>query len=243
MARYILKLYLLTFYQVKVVFFLLLQKLNKPTVSEKRALPVVVRKGIISITLVISREPDNPTVKRGICRMFLNFFKVKTKSELQVEEYIKFKAKSSPHIADNHKDILSTFVKEIGYKDIVSEITLEQLEAYHKKTCKEVTYYTSIKVMQAIRAFMRFHKVNTDIKAQQITNTGIIELQNVAKIDKVAPMTKRRNVGRPPNVAFIKEVQRLVDKEGLGIRAIARAKMMNPGNISRAYHYDLTKVA
>lgn len=225
----------LTFRPMWLVFFLL--KTNKPIVPAAGVLPVDLKRGILTLTLVISRESIKPSVTRWLYVMKFNFFKVKTKLETQLEEYIKYKARFSPWIAEDQKDIISRFIEGVKHKTI-SEITLEDLDSYHYK---QTTQYTTIRAMQALRAFLRYHKWQTNIKADQVTNEGIKELQIVAKNDIIPKMTKKRRVGRPANVAFIKRVKILKDKGGLGIRAIARAENMNPGNISRAYHYDLSK--
>lgn len=226
-------------YPLKWVKPLALAKFNKPIVSERKVLPMGARKGIITLTLVISRESKSSAVRRGAFVMF-NIFKVKTELELQIEEYVAHKAKTSPFIARDQKEVLTDLMKEVKHKTI-SEITLEELEAYHSKLLRETTPYTSIKGMEAIRAFFRHHKHKTDIKPYQITNTGIVELQNVVENVIIPQMIKKKKVGRPPNVAFINEVKRLIDKEKLGIRAVARAKLTNPGNVHRAYNYDLSK--
>lgn len=203
------------------------------------------KKGIITLTLVISRGSESSTVRRGAFVMF-NIFKVKTKFQLQVEEYVEFKGRSSPFIAEDQEKVLRDFMKEVQHTNI-SEVTLTDLEAYYSRISRGSTQWRIEEAMKALRAFMRFHRRYTSIQAWQITGSGIKQkrprLQSVVENVIIPQMTKRKKVGRPPNVAFIKEIKDLVDKRGLGIRAIARAKMMNPGNISRAYNYDLSRVA
>lgn len=223
-----------------------LLKVNKPVASKKRVLPTGSTKGIIALTLVISRVPDDPAVRRGICRMW-NFFKVKTKLEIQVEEYIEFKAKTSPYIADDQKEIINYFIKGLRYKE-VAEIKLEDLDTHHIKLQSESSPYTTVKAMQALRAFMRHHKRQTDIKPDEITNQGVT-LNNVAKNDIIQPMIRKKRVGRPLNVAFIKEVKIMKDKAKLGFQEIANIqkergviKTANRGYIYRTYHKDISKL-
>ncbi len=192
----------------------------------------------LSITLVISRE----VATARIYYMSFLFFKVKTRFELQIEEYLAWKAKFSEYSANAHKEVLDQFKLFKKFKDI-TEVSLEEIQAFYEELAKTSrSKFSLIKSMEALRNFMRYFWMHKQHKVhpKHITNQGV-KLQIVAENVKIPVMIPKRGPGRPPNVAFIKEVKDLVDR-GLGIRAIARAKRMNPGNISRAYHFDLSKL-
>lgn len=226
---------LLTFFSKRVKSFVL--QINTPIVLTQGALPVEARKGILTLTLVISRESGNPTVKRGICRMF-KIFKVKINIRMQLEEYVQFKAKTSPFIAQAHKEILSSFVKSTHYKDI-SEVTIADLNAYHIKIGSETTQYTAIRVMQALRAFVRFHKRHTQITPDEITDEGV-RLQPVVK-NAIIPQMKAKRIGRPyGSIELIKKIKRLKDMEDLSFRKIGLVTGKNVSHVYKMYRYNLT---
>lgn len=216
-----------------------LVKINRPIVSGRKVLPMGARKGIITLTLVISRESKSSTVRRGAFVMF-NIFKIKTELELQIEEYVAHKAKTSLFISRDQKKVLMDLMKEVKHKTI-SEISLQELEAYHNKLLRETTQYTSIKGMEAIRAFIRYHKHRTDIKPYQVTNTGIVELQSVVE-NVIIPQMKRKRTGRPyADVELIKKIKRLKDKEELSFRKIGFAVGKDVSHVHRMYRYNLTQ--
>ncbi len=231
----------LTFSKRLLIFCTLSFKNKYPHCPQKGALPVANKKGIITLTLVISRAPRRPTVMRG--SFMFGLFKIKTKLQYEIDEYIVYKASKSVFVAEQHKKVLENFTKKMTYKN-VSEILLADIQNFYSKVRETTTPFTAINSMQAIRGFMAYFymKKQHNINPKQITNTGVNEwgLQNVLKNDILLPMIKRR-VGRPTNIAFIKKVKRLVDKEGMSLRAIARAENQVPSNIHRVYHYNLDK--
>ncbi len=219
-----------------------LLQINKPVVAERRALPTEARKGIITFTLVIARlqESKGSSVKRGVFVFMWNIFKVKTKLEIQVEEYITFKEKSSPFIAADQKEIIGTFIKTLSHKD-VAEITLEDLNAYHIKLKEETTNFTTIRAMQALRAFMRYHKRQIEVEPKQITNGGVV-LSKVEQNAIIKPMT-RKGPGRPlGDIELIKKVKRLKDKEALSFRKIGLVVGKDPSHVFKMYYYDLSQM-
>lgn len=200
---------------------------------------MVRTKGIITLTLVISRTPEGLTVKRGAFVMF-EIFKVKTKIQMHLEEYIDFKSKTSPHIAQNQKEILLKFIKR--YKDI-SEITIEDLNKYHVEMRQKVTPFTLADIMKALRAFIRFHKHQTSINPMEITDEGVkrIDFDNVERNVIIPEMIKKIR-GRPfADVALIEQIKRLRDMECLSFRKIGLAVGKDVSHVYRMYHYELTK--
>lgn len=182
----------------------------------------------IKLTLVISRDHKFS---------MWNIFRVKTKIQEQVEEYVKFKAKSSPYIAKDQEQVLNAFIKEVGYLT-VTEIPAEDIEKYHNKISSEMTNYFTIQSMKAIRAFMRFHKHDTNIIADKITNHGIRDLQDVGRNIPVVPDT-RPKLGRPMNIELVKKVKRLRDIENLSFRSIGKALSKDVKNVYLMYKYDV----
>lgn len=214
-----------------------LTQLYTPIASETGVLPMAKR-SIITLTLVISREAMRPAVTRGLHGMNLRFFKIKTKLETQAEEYVAFKAKSSPFIAEDQRAILCAFIRHIKCKT-VADITPDLINAYHERIKTETTPFTTIKVMQAIRAFLRFHKAFTPIKPDRVTNRGV-DLPFVGESDILPPMT-RPFIGRPPRLELAKKIKRLHDREGLSFRAIAKALDEDLKSVYRWYKLDVSR--
>lgn len=228
--------WLLTTIKGGLIFLIL--KLNTPLIPKKDSLTGGT-KGIIILTLVISRVCIKPRVKPGLYAMF-NIFKIKTKIETQLEEYITFKNTSSPFIAQDQKDMLSNFIKATHKIDLM-ELTLKDIESHHTILKTQISPYSVIGNMQAIRAFIRFHKHSTTIKPQEITNIGVKQyLQSVGENVKIIPMTIRKR-GRPLNIELVKKVKRLRDNENLTFRAISKAIGKDVKNIYGMYKYDLTR--
>lgn len=189
------------------------------------------KRGKITLTLVYERESESPSVRRRAFVMFKLF--IKSKIQVQIEEYLEWKARFSTSSAVSQEEILKKFLSQFKHIDI-SEITLDEIQAFFNQ---ETTNFTKARSMQALRGFMGYFWANKlhNINPKQITDLGIVKLPPVAKYAKIEPMIKRK-VGRPPNVPFIKEVKKLKDQGGLGFRAIARAKNCNPGSVFRAYN-------
>ncbi len=218
---------------------------NITVVPKRGALPAVALKGIIIMTLVIGREFKGSTVKRGAFVMF-KLFKVKKQIEIQLEEYIEFKARTSPFMAQDQKEILTIFIRDLKCVN-VSQITQEQIEIYYNKVSQSSTGYTTERTTQALRSFMRFHKVKTDIKPKHITNTGM-ELQSVGKSDTIPPMN-RPKMGRPVNIELVKKVKALKDVGHLSYREISKVvkspttgKPIDVKHVYQMYNYDLKKL-
>lgn len=167
------------------------------------------------------------------------FFRVKSKISLQIEEYIKFKAKHSPYIARDQEEFLNAFITHI--KSItINDITPEKIETYHQFLKTTIaSQFVPTQHMRAIRAFIRFHKHDTEIIPDKITNTGIEDLKDVGRILPEVPTTRPR-VGRPMNVELVKKVKRLRDKENLSFRAISKALGKDVKNVYLMYKYKIS---
>lgn len=177
-----------------------------------------------------------PTFMRSKPNMF-NIFRVKTKIEIQVEEYVRFKSETAPFIAKDHKSILGDFLKQTSNKK-VSEITLEELHIYHQKIRLNMTAFTCVKHMRAIRGFIRFHKNDTEIGFKSITNDGIVISRGVGK--KTVPLPDiRPKLGRPLNIELVKKIKRLRNNEKLSFRAIGKALGKDVKNVYRMYKYEI----
>lgn len=194
-----------------------------------------MRKGIITLTLVVSRSP---VVTRGTFVMWL--FKVKTQFQLQIEEYINWKSRYSTYAAKAHSEVLKDFCRKFHYKN-VSEVLLSDIQNFYEDVSTNKTTFSAVKAMEAIRAFMRYFKTLHKINPKQITNKGIIQLQAVDRNDSIQAMSIKRP-GRPfGNVELIKKVKRLRDKEGISFRKIGLVVNRDVSYVWRMYYYDLTK--
>lgn len=175
------------------------------------------------------------------CFMF-EFFRIKTKIELQLQDYILWKNRYSPEIATNHREILCKFLKYIKYKNLV-DITLDDLDIYHKH-CLNTNNgaYATIQTMEAIRGFFSYYWTSRqhNIKPKQITNKGIIYLQYVEESVNVSVMNTIKR-GRPLKIALIEQVKRLRDNEHLSFRAIAKAMGKDVSQVYVWYKFDLQK--
>lgn len=227
----------LTLKQIRLVFFTI--QLNIPTVPKRGVLPVARKRGILTLTLVISRELPRPTVRRGFYVMW-TIFRVKTKLETQIEEYVGWKAKFSEYKAKEHKDYLLTLRMSLPNRKEIREILLNDLQDFHDQISKLNTPYTSMSHMKAVRGFFSYYwsKKQHAINPKLITDEGILELKPVVEND-IVPLMIKRKPGRPKDIVFIKKVKTLRDQGHLSFRAIARAENTNPGNVHRAYHYDI----
>lgn len=211
---------------------------NKSIVPEREVLPVA-KKGIITLTLVISREFIKPTVTHGLYVMRLGFLRIKTRLEYQIDEYLTWKGKFSLLSAQTHGDVLSNFVKKFKKYKAISEITLDDIHAFYNDL-NSATPFTRIKAMEAIRGFMRYFKSKKqhEIDPNSITNQGVIHLQSVGKSVKITPMNVKK-LGRPANTVLARKVKRLRDIEGLSFRSIGKALNKDVKSIYRWYTIDL----
>ncbi len=199
---------------------------------------MVSKKGIITLTLVISHELAKPTVRRGFSFMF-TLFKVKTKLQYQLEEYIEWKSRFSIISAKQHKEVLLDFIKRFNYKDI-QEVTLDIIKQFRKEMLQKTTNFTTQKAMQALRCFLRYHKKQVDFNPEIIGDEGIIDLPNVDQSAKIIPMIKEKKLGRPvKNTELIRTVKRLKDIEKLTYRKIAMVVDRDVSYVYRMYHFDL----
>lgn len=233
----------LTFRKLNVLFNLFIIQLNRPIVLEKGVLSLGPERGIITLTLVISQVSIAPSVTRG--RFMFGIFRVKTQFQLQIEEYINWKAKYSIYAAEIHKEVLLRFFDKFKYKN-VAQVLKEDIQTFYLEVRR--TQHGATKAMEAIRGFMRYLRKLHTIDPQEITNQGIIDLPSVPKTARIEPM-RRRKLGRPPNVSFIESIQKIREasknangKYTLSIRDIARAKKSYPAVIHRAIHYKLPKM-
>lgn len=185
------------------------------------------------ITLVISRE----FIRKPRVFFMFHLFKIKTKIQVQLEEYIKHKQESSPFIAEDQEEILTKFIRFICRSN-VSEVTPEDIDSYNNKMLREYTPYSSIKIMQTIRAFIRFHKTDSNIIPNKITNTGIDDLQAVGKKVYEVPLS-RPKLGRPFNTLLAKKIKSLRDNEHLSFRAIGKALDKDVKNVYRMYKHKV----
>jgi len=230
---------ILTFTRKWVMFFVL--KLYTPIVPIKGVLPMATKKGIITLTIVISRLSIKPTVRRGLYVMIFNFLKVKTKLEIQIEEYLTWKSKFSIYTAATHKDVLEDFRNSYNYKSL-AEIMLSDIEDFHQKKRETTTVYSSIRAMEALRGFMGYYyrQKQHSINPKLLTNQGVARLQEVEESDTIITM-KREKRGRPLNVELIKQVKRLRDNEGLEFRQIGRALGKDVSQVYVWYKKQLPK--
>lgn len=180
----------------------------------------------MTFTLLISTHLSKPEI------YMFKFFSIKTKLQMQVEEYIAYKARSAPHIAADHKEILREFISFVTYKTI-TEITITDVETYYIHISRQNTPYTSVRKMQCIRAFLRYHKHDTAIRPDDVTNTGV---ECVGEKPVEEPLILLRK-GRPRDVELANKVKRLRDIEHLSFRAIAKALNKDVKNVYLMYKH------
>lgn len=186
------------------------------------------RGGVVTITIIIERKSQYT--------MF-NIFRIKNRINIQIEEYVDFKSKKSKFIAQRQKIEIDKFIDSVGCKT-VGEITGSHISQYHGILVRENSRFFSIQAMQAIRAFIRFHKNDTDLIADCITDYGIINMKNVGrKVIEIPQVVKK--LGRPKNVELAKRIKRLRDNEKLSFRAISKALGKDVKNIHTMYKYDI----
>lgn len=216
-----------------------LLQLHTPIVSRKgKALPMAKEIRYTTLTLVISRGYSRPSVMRGPCFMFniFNLFKVRTKIEYQVDEYINWKATKSSLSAQEHRKILDLFLASFKYKDI-KEITLKQVEKFRIDTLQTKAVYSSMKAMQAVRCFLRYHSKHIDINPEAVQDNNI-DLSLVTRSAIIITMTEKK-LGRPPQIELIKKVKHLRDVQGLKFRTIAAEMNRGVSQIHVWYKYPL----
>lgn len=223
----------LTYIKICVRYFIL--KLNIPIGLLTGVLSLGQKRGIMTLTLVISRESARPTVTRGFCVMDLKFFRVKTKIQVQVEEYIAWKKSRGVNVSET----LSEFIKYIQKEDIEA-IRPEDIQRYYYrlKEIENAKYFIML-AMKDIRVMLRWFKARKHnvMDPDMIGNKGLtFDLEN-AMIDDTMQIKK---TGRPPKVALIKKVKSLRDINKLSFREIARVIKKDVSQVHVWYYYDLT---
>lgn len=216
-----------------------LLQLHTPIVSRKgKALPMAKKIRYTIFTLVISRGYSRPTVMRGSCFMINIFkkFKVRTKIEYQVDEYINWKATKSVLSAQQHRQILDLFLARFKYKNI-EDVTLEDTETFRVESIKMGAIHSSVKSMQAIRCFLRYHKDQIKINPEMVQDHSV-DLLPVHRTAIVVPM-KEKKLGRPAQVEFMKKVKYMRDVQGLKFRTIALEMNRHVSQIHYWYTYKL----
>lgn len=205
------------------------------------------KRGIIILTLVISRVSLSPTNSTwGFCIMRLNIFRVKTKLELQIEEYLTWKVRNAPLLSVRQGEILRTFGEKFKYKS-VEEIKIEDV----KKFFTEILNFVPGQRMKALREFLRFHKRIHDIDFNVIGDNGVF-LQVVAQ-SVIIPTMKIRKFGRPyKDVDLIKAVKKLrdtqLDAKGKKLtydvigRIVKKGQVIDRSQVYRMYKYSEEKL-
>lgn len=174
------------------------------------------------------------------CFMF-EIFRRKSQIELHLEEYLSWKTRYSPYIAEKHAEILRCFVKHFKYKNL-KEFSLQDFKNYYEH-CRNIsngTEYNSICIMEAIRGLLSYYKRSHNINPRTVTNRGVVELQYVED-NAIVPVMKQIKRGRPLKVALIEQVKRLRDNENLSFRAIAKAMNKDVSQVYVWYKFDLQK--
>lgn len=206
-----------------------------PIVSARKELPIARRKGIITLTLVISRSSERLPVTRKSFVMFL--FKVKTKLQYQLEEYIEWKSRFSTRSASEHKEVILNFIEKFKFKD-TKEITIDIIKEFRSELTRSTTHFSTMKAMQALRCFLRYYKKQVDFNPEAIQDEQIIDLPIVEESAIVVPM-KEKLLGRPPKVALIKAVKELRNVKKMSFRAIAKELKKDVSQVHVWYKYDI----
>jgi hypothetical protein len=240
MLEHLPKVALLTYGKFRVVCRLIAIQLNKPVVFEGRVLPMGPRLGIISLTLVVERVSKGSTVTRGPFVMI--FFKIKTKLQYQIEEYISYKEKFSYWSALEHKKVLNDFVSRFNYTNI-SQIIIGDIQEVYNDIRINATPYTAKKFMQAMRGFFRYFHANKVecLNPRLLEDGGVINLTDVGN-SVIIPMMKRQKPGKRVNEELVRKVKFLKDQGNLSFRQIAKALRKDVKNVYTWYScYPLVK--
>lgn len=223
---------LLTFLFKRVKHLVL--QINTLVVPKKGVLPTA-KKGILTLTLVMSRESARPAVTRGLCVMNLKFFKIKTKIQLQVEAYIAWKKSKGVTVSDTIID----FIK-YARKENIESINPRNIQNYYLsiKDVVEGKYFLQ-QAMKDIRVMFRwfkarkFHVIDPNI----IGDKGLtFELEDDI-LDSI--MEEKPRIGRPPKVALINKVKSLRNINKLSFREIARVIRKDVSQVHVWYYYNL----
>jgi arsenate reductase-like glutaredoxin family protein len=163
-------------------------------------------------------------------------FKVKTKLQYQVEDYLRHKKERGVDVSDT----IVTFVDYVK-KCAVEEILPDDIQNFylHLKE-KENTKYFISQNMKDVRVMFRWFKarkhnvVEPDIIGEEgLTNANINAIME--------QMEAKVRIGRPPKVELIKKVKSLRDTNKLSYREIARVLRKDVSQVYVWYKYDLTK--
>lgn len=195
------------------------------------------KKGIITLTLVISRELVRPSITPGFYVMNFKFLRVKTKIQVQVEEYIAWKKIRGVSVSHN----IHQFVNYLA-KDSVEDIFPKDIQRYYHHLCeKENAKFFIHMAMKDVRVMFRWFKTRkyNVLEPDVIGNEGLTFNLEDAIIDY---MPKIKRMGRPPKVSLIEKVKSLRDINKLSFREIARVIKKDVSQVYVWYYYDLTRV-
>lgn len=187
--------------------------------------------GIIKVLICFSTKAHRIAL---VVFVFMTFLFRDKPIDRQIREYANSKYGTSSHV-----DFIKEF-KKFRYIFSVENINYEAIEAFrvHKQTT--TTLYTSIGAMQALRSFIRFHKANTHLKANNIKDNGVI-LTDVGESARIKPMIteiQKVKLGRPRDMEYIKKVRVLKDQGGLTFRAIAVALKKDVKTVHTWYKFS-----
>ncbi len=228
----------LTFHFMWLISWLL--KVNTAIVPATGVLSMVPKKGIITLTLVISRESARPTITRGFCVMNLKVFRVKTKIQVQSQEYITWKKERGVNVSENIDD----FIK-YAKKESIENITPQDIQSYyhHLKATVNAKFFI-LMALKDIRVMLRWFKARkyNVVEPDIIGDTGLtIDLEGDIIEDNMT--VEKVKLGRPPKVALIKKVKSLRDINKLSFREISRVIKKDVSQVYVWYYYNLDKVS
>lgn len=221
------------------LFVVVVLKVNIPVVP-KGSVTNGSKKGILTLTLLVSRSSVRPPVTRWLCVMNFKFLQVKTKLQSQVEDYIAWKEKKGVDV--DRYGTVSKFITYMKGKDSIEDIHKEDLQKYYEyvNTIENTKYFINetmkdIRVMYRWFKARRFNVVDPDIIGER-------GLTVEAKSDTLDYMTEpKTRIGRPPKIELIKKVKSLRDINKLSFREIARVIRKDVSQVHVWYYYDLTK--
>lgn len=168
------------------------------------------------------------------------FFKIKTKLDIQVEEYLAWRS-SRTYVS--RTESITSFTKFIKHKSI-EEVTLEDIHTYAQHIRSEETNYTVFLAMKDIRVMFRYFKAR---KYDVIDPNAIgdYDLTEEAKSDIMKSTMiaeSKPKMGRPPQIGLIKAVKFNRDYKKMKFRDIASEMRRDVAQIHKWYKYDLTKL-
>ena len=190
------------------------------------------KKGIITLSIVISRQAIKPSIRLGFF-MFIRF-KAKSKIQFQLEEYIEWKSRFSLYSAKMHNNVVKEFIKFSNLLD-VREVKTDHIKKYEKYIINQITQYSFHGRMRAIRCFLRFHRRWLDFNPNYILDDGL-DLQKSLEQISIDPMTEIRKQGRPfENKDLALKIYKLRSKGDLTFRQIGTVLDKDVKTIYRLY--------